>query len=120
MVVAARPPAYLRVLLSSAKKRSVKLHRDFSITIQDLESQFRCQGGLCAYTGLRLDIAPYKTGVPVSEEVRPIRASLDRIDNLRGYVPDNIQFVCAAVNMMKADLSSEKFIWFCRLISGVS
>ena len=35
--------------------------------------------------------------------------SIDRIDPTKGYTEDNVQLVCAQVNMMKSDMSLEAF-----------
>lgn len=44
-------------------------------------------------------------------------ASLDRIDNARGYIKGNVQWVHKDINFMKQDLSQEEFIEYCQLIS---
>lgn len=39
--------------------------------------------------------------------------SIDRIDPNKGYTKDNVQLVCAQVNMMKSDMSLEELYMFC-------
>ena len=45
-----------------------------------------------------------------------ITASLDRIDSLKGYTEDNVQWVHKHINFMKGSLSENKFIEYCKLI----
>ena len=45
-------------------------------------------------------------------------ASLDRIDNTKGYIIDNVQWVHKQVNFMKGTMKQTEFIEFCKLISS--
>lgn len=80
----------------------------WQITIDDGVDLFESQGGKCALTGLELTC---------SGDFNEITASLDRIDNSKGYTIDNIQFVHKDVNMMRGSLALDKFIELCKLIS---
>lgn len=42
--------------------------------------------------------------------------SVDRIDPLKGYAPDNIQLVCYMVNMMRRELSTNELLDWCSAI----
>lgn len=42
--------------------------------------------------------------------------SVDRIDSSKGYIKENVQLVCMAINQMKSDMSKEELINFCKLI----
>lgn len=109
--------AYLRLLVTLARKRATRFNREFSITFEDVLDLFKRQHGKCAYTSFSLDVSKYKTGHPRTREERMYRASLDRIDNDKGYTVDNIQLVCAPVNNMKNTLSHADFVNLCRLIA---
>jgi hypothetical protein len=52
----------------------------------------------------------------LGEGVVNTNASIDRIDSSKGYVVDNIQFVCRIANTAKSDLSQEDFINLCKTI----
>lgn len=48
------------------------------------------------------------------------RASLDRKDPARGYVPDNVQFVCLIANYAKNAFSDEELVLFCKAVAAHS
>ena len=43
-------------------------------------------------------------------------ASLDRIDNTKGYTQDNVQWVHKDINRIKSDLSQEYFLTLCKTV----
>jgi hypothetical protein len=79
-----------------------------TITQEDAWSLFLQQERRCAITGepLLLDRS-YQRG----------NASLDRIDSTQGYIPGNVWWVHKDINMMKRDLSMERFIELCKTIA---
>lgn len=81
----------------------------WEITIDDGVNLFESQNGKCALTGLILTC---------SGDFNDITASLDRVDNSKGYTIDNIQFVHKDVNMMRGTLSLDRLIELCNLISN--
>ena len=70
---------------------------------------FLKQNRKCALTGLELTFAR-----PLSKGT----ASLDRIDNTRGYVPGNVQWVHKTINMMKRIYDEDYFIEMCVLVAA--
>lgn len=81
---------------------------EWNLSIDDGVNLFEKQNGLCALTGISL---------VVKGDFTDITASLDRIDNSKGYTKDNIQFVHKEVNMMRGSLSLKRFIELSNLIS---
>lgn len=67
------------------------------------------QKGKCAITGIDMT---YEAGS--GKKYNTI--SLDRIDSSKGYVKDNIQFVCYMVNVMKLNQSMEDFLFLCKQV----
>lgn len=98
----------LREHLRRAKYRT----REFNITLDDLLNQWDKQNGICPYTGIKL-IHPIR----IKDEGLIYMASLDRIDSTKGYIVDNIQFISAAANLAKNNMTHEQMIEFCKLIS---
>lgn len=88
----------------SAKLRSV----EFSVNIEDLQKQWERQEGICPYTG-RVMIFNNKTFKSQKQKIYNF-ASLDRIDSTKGYTPENIQWVCICVNIMKNAYGHDDFI----------
>jgi hypothetical protein len=88
-------------------KKGAKIrHKDFTITLQDLED-LEAMPQVCFYTGRNLVFEPnhYDT------------ISLDRVDNTKGYTKDNVVFSCEFINYMKRDLTYDQFIYACRLVA---
>lgn len=82
----------------------------FDISIVYLWNLFRKQNGKCSLSGVNLVLNSQKDGKMLGT------ASLDRIDNTKGYVKGNVQWVHKDVNFMKQDLSQREFVEYCRLI----
>lgn len=96
---------YICGLLSAAKlhakKRSEVTNRvgdsEFALTKDDILQILIQQKGLCAYSGIRLRYGSHE----------PWRASIERIDNNRGYHKDNICWVCHEFNVAARVVTKE-------------
>lgn len=82
---------------------------EWKIDINDGLEIFHKQNGLCILTGI-----PLVTKGNFNE----ITASLDRIDNSKGYLIDNVQFVHKEINMMRGSLNMNRFFELCELITN--
>lgn len=80
---------------------------EFDLTLADILELYVRQKGRCALSGLNIGWAPFG---------RRHTASLDRIDNNRGYARDNVQLLHKDVNMMKHTHNQVYFINICRMI----
>lgn len=87
-------------LLTTAKSRN---RYEVLITVDDLESLYNSQKGLCVYSKLPLTLKPHQLTT----------ISLDRIDSSKGYVNGNIQLVGTAINKMKLNYTGTQFIQLC-------
>ena len=67
---------------------------------------WEAQKGLCAYSGIKLNLAPNTT----------TSVSVERIDNTIGYTPENTVLVAKAINSMKSNLTGEEFYDFCKSV----
>lgn len=92
---------------NSVKKRSELRQLEWDLTLDFLNKLYRKQKGLCKLSGLPIGW---------SETGWDITASIDRIDNDRGYTQDNVQLVHKDVNMMRGKLTMERFKELCSLI----
>lgn len=80
-----------------------KRNQTIDVNIEDLKSQWEIQNGICEFTGVNLILSSYSK---ISKN--PIyAASLDRIDNSKGYIKGNIRWVSRAINWMKNSMSDD-------------
>lgn len=91
----------------AAKRRNVP----FLITIQDAWDLFLKQNRLCALSGELLTMPSHSRDYDYT-------ASLDRVDNQKGYELHNIQWVHREVNYMKSTLTQSSFIDFCKKVAN--
>lgn len=82
-------------LVAEAKKRAKKKGLDFTIVARDVVIPLFCPA---------LDI-PIIWGGP-----RPNWPSIDRLDNSRGYTPDNIRVISFRANNLKGDASADEAV----------
>jgi hypothetical protein len=101
-----------RKFRNSARKRD----KESSITLQDLKSQWEKQKGICPYTGWPMMV--FASAIyGLEQKYNPYKASLDRIDSSKGYVPDNIQFVCYMANIAKNQYPESFLVEFCKAVA---
>jgi hypothetical protein len=98
------PSMYFHKLKGCALKRNL----EFNLTREDLDKLFENQNRKCVYTKYDLYFG--------NNKIRGT-ASLDRIDSSKGYVHDNVQWVHKDVNTIKWDLTHDKFLEICKLIT---
>ena len=86
------------------RRKGIKI----GITKEDAWNKFLEQGRKCALTGIPLIIS-YRTNENT--------ASLDRIDNSKGYFKNNIQWVHKHINYMKWVHDQDYFIEMCKKVA---
>lgn len=91
----------------NAKKRNL----DFSVSLEYLTSLFKKQNAQCSLSGLEIKIPMGRY-----DSVKTT-ASLDRIDNNKGYIPGNVQFVHKNINYMKSIYDQKYFIALCKKVA---
>ena len=95
---------YFHKLKGCALKRNL----DFQLTREYLDELFEKQDKKCVYTKYDLFFG--------NNQIRGT-ASLDRIDSSKGYIEGNVQWVHKDVNTIKWDLSHNRFLEICQLIT---
>lgn len=93
-------------IISNATRRNL----DFLITPEYLEEILLEQNYKCYLTGETLTF-------PKSVTDYTHNASLDRVDNSKGYIKGNVMWCTIAVNLMKSDTSLDFFIELCNDIT---
>lgn len=94
------PKSYWSSLVKNAEQRNKK----FDVTIEDVNRLLLKQNLRCALSGREIS---FKDG----------SASLDRIDNDRGYTIDNVQWVHKDINRAKQKFSQEEFVLLCEQVA---
>lgn len=98
-------------MLCSAATRARKQNVPFDLTLDYLLELHEMQHGVCAVTGLLMNVASEKIG-----RSRPFAPSLDRIEPRQGYMKGNVRFVCWAVNMALSQWGEEQFFVLCKAV----
>lgn len=62
------------------------------------------QGGLCAYSGMKMSLGANK----------PTSVSVERVNNNIGYTKENTVLICKAVNSMKSNMIGNDFFLWCK------
>ena len=84
----------------------------FEITREQVWNIFEKQKRRCALSGVEL-----RFSTNIRDQRGTQTASLDRIDNTRGYISGNVQWVHKYVNIMKNVMTQEDFLTWCRRIA---
>lgn len=87
--------------IKNIKSRSKKRGIECSLTIENLNSHYTSQNGLCFYTGIPLK--PETENEAGHLEFNLL--SVDRIDPTKGYTNENIVLCCNSINMLKGTSS---------------
>lgn len=90
------------------QKDALRRSIPFEIGIAYAWELFRKQKAKCKLTGLPLTLTGEGKGRGT--------ASLDRIDNTRGYVEGNVQWLHKDINIMKHTHTTARFLELCRLV----
>jgi hypothetical protein len=101
------PKEYFSVVKKHAEARGYS----FDITIEFMEELLVKQNFTCKLSGLPIELK--YSGIRKACNT----ASLDRIDNDKGYTTDNVQWVHKDINWMKQDFKQEYFLELCKLIT---
>lgn len=97
---------------SSIRGKALSRKIPFFITMEDAWKLYQDQQGCCALTGWLISISNSK-----SQRDQKRTASLDRIDNTKGYTVDNIQWVHKDVNWMKGRFTPARFLEICTAVA---
>ena len=99
-------------ILKNSKKRAKKYNMAFDIDREYLEKLWKKQRGLCSVSGVKLQVISGSR-----EEKNPYIASLDRINNEKGYVKGNVRFVCHWINNAKSTFDNKVLYEFVSAIA---
>lgn len=101
--------------LCSVKSRAKRGKIPFDIDFAYIRLIYEEQRGLCALTGLGLNMTPCK-GLCNKKNGRPdaLRMSIDRIDPSLGYIKGNIRLVGCHINSIRSDFTDLDTFIICK------
>ena len=97
------PLSMLNRIKASADERG----KEYNLDLEYIDRLFAKQGGICVFTGVKLHFVGCTHG----------NASLDRIDNKKGYLKGNVQWTLGIANACKRWLTNEEFIQLAKTIT---
>ena len=93
----------------TSKDKRKSLPSEFTITKQDIIDCWERQNGICLLTGFKMTHSK-------GNGYQSLAASVDRIDNSRGYIKGNIRLVCRLANQMRFNLNDTDFKSWCQAV----
>lgn len=105
-----------RYFVARARLRSKKKKYDMNITVKYLKQLWDTQNGICPFTGWNL-LLPKCTN-HAWEVSTPMNASLDRIDNSKGYIEGNVRFVSYMANLARQSFKDDQLREFCKAVTN--
>jgi hypothetical protein len=108
-----------RYHLNNAKKRAKRYKRECDIDLDYLKNIWDKQSGKCAVTGLQM-LEKFIHTKKNRTDKNPYQASLDRIDNSKGYIKGNVRYVCLMFNIARNDFSDEQVLEFCNNVANIA
>ena len=70
---------------------------------------------MCPFTGWKLLLPE---GSSVRKDMSVYRASLDRIDNSKGYAKENVRFVSLMANYCRNEFTDQEVKMFCEAVTN--
>lgn len=98
-----------RYFLARARYRK-KLSQN--LTLEYLKTLWENQKGICPFTGWELILPRTTTGFEAGTNIK--NASLDRIDNNKGYEAGNVRFISLIANYARNSFCDDDLINFCK------
>jgi hypothetical protein len=93
--------------------RRKRICKEFDLSIEFLWDLYIKQDKKCALSGLPINFKHEH-----HSDIGNGDCSLDRVDSLKGYTKDNVQWVHKKVNIMKNKFNQNEFVEICKLISN--
>jgi len=108
-----------RYFLKMMKNKNRKSkYNEGEMTLEYLKKLWENQNGKCPITGCDLILPSSTMGWEIKKETKWKRASIDRIDNSKGYVIGNVRFISYMANIARNNMTDIELIQFCRAVSG--
>ena len=102
-----------RYYLRSIKRRAYKKGKT-DITVEFLKQLWEEQRGICPFTGWKLLLPRNNKDTGNGNSI--YRASLDRINNSKGYIEGNVRFVAIIANYCRNNFTDNEVKLFCKAV----
>tara|TARA_Y100000310_G_C20283893_1_gene623895 strand:- start:33 stop:572 length:540 start_codon:yes stop_codon:yes gene_type:complete len=115
-LITRKPDEYtpFRYFLRAIKRREY-LKGKSNIDLEYLKQLWEEQSGICPFTEWKLTLP---AGSSVRKDKTVYRASLDRIDNSKGYIKGNLRYVSIMANYCRNEFSDEEVKLFCEAVTS--
>jgi hypothetical protein len=104
-------------LMTYLKRKAHERNLPFEITAEQLWNLFLKQEERCALSGVPITLSRVINKQNNLDRTL-ITASLDRIDNSKGYYIDNVQWIHKILNHMRRQYSVEEYVHWCTLVAN--
>lgn len=104
-----------RWYMKCVRKNSKHRKQEYDIDINYLHQLWENQNGICPFTKQKLELRTHSYKNKIID--KPYQASLDRIDNNKGYVKGNVRFVSLIFNYARNNFSDSDVIEFCKKVT---
>ena len=86
-----------------------------NLSLDFLKKLWESQNGKCPFTNNQLLLPNMSLGFKTRD---PFNASLDRINNSKGYIEGNVRFISVMANYARNNFSDEQLIDFCKKVTS--
>lgn len=100
-----------------ARRRGIKKKEPVDITVRYLQCIWSNQKALCPLTGWNLKLPIGSNGWIKKNPLTIYSASLDRIDNSKGYLQGNVRFISVMANYARNIFTDEEVVEFAKAVT---
>lgn len=104
-------------LMTYLRRKAKERNLTFDLTAEQLWDLFLKQNGCCALSGVEITLTT-EINKQHNLDRNKLTASLDRIDNSKGYSIDNVQWIHKVLNAMRRQYSIEEYVYWCSLVAN--
>lgn len=102
--------------LKNVKQRNKDKNRKYDIDLEYLKNLWEKQEGICPFTRWNLVLPKHGSAWNQGTDKSIKRASLDRIDNSKGYIKGNVRYVAIIANYCRNNFSDNEVKLFCEAV----
>lgn len=104
-----------RWFILRAQYRDRKKKYGCDLNVEYLKHLWEIQNGLCPFTGWSLILPQDTNGWKLDHSAN---ASIDRLDNSKGYMRDNVRFISVIANYARNRFTDEQLKHFCQAVTN--